>query len=121
MPSIHIKTVKLDQVTKNLMAERLYETYKNVIKMPTIEIFFDEYENYYIQGKLVDTCNTITVKLQGHPLSKEEKADLCKSIAEVVKNSVNDPSFKMSNFYYESPNHDDYGLNGKLLSDLLHH
>lgn len=53
MPIINIKTLKLDQSVKNIFADKIYEISYNSIGIPAIEIYFNEYDSYHINGKCI--------------------------------------------------------------------
>lgn len=73
MPIINIKTLKLDQSVKNIFADKIYEISYNSIGIPAIEIYFNEYDSYHINGKLITSENpVVTVEVQGPPIGKEK-------------------------------------------------
>ncbi|OOM06390.1 hypothetical protein [Clostridium saccharobutylicum] len=120
MPIINIKTLKLKQEKKNLIAEKIYETTCNIIKIPDIEIYFNEYDSYYIRGKLYDTENpVITVEIQGPEIEKDTISELSKGINEIIVNTIGDSNFKINYFVYHFLENDKFAISGKLLSELL--
>jgi phenylpyruvate tautomerase PptA (4-oxalocrotonate tautomerase family) len=120
MPIINIKTLKLNQEKKNLIAEKIYETTCNIIKIPDIEIYFNEYDSYYIRGKLYNTENpVITVEIQGPKIEKDTLSELSKSINEIIVTTIGDLSFKINYFAYHFLENDKFAISGKLLSEIL--
>ncbi|URZ18499.1 hypothetical protein [Clostridium felsineum] len=120
MPIINIKTLKLQQDKKNLIAEKIYESTCNITSIPDIEIYFNEYDNYYIRGKLYDNENpVITVEIQGPAIEKEKISELSKAINEVILNTIENPNLKVNYFAYHFLGADNFAINGKLLSELL--
>lgn len=117
MPIINIKTLKLEQTEKNLFAEKIYEVSSRIIGIPSIEIYFNEYDSYHINGQLFTSENpVVTVEVQGPPLGKEKTAELAIAVkattAEILGKS------KTSIFAYHYLGADTFAINGTLLSDM---
>lgn len=117
MPIINIKTLKLTQPEKNLFAEKIYEVSSSIIGIPAIEIYFNEYDSYHINGQLFTSENpVITVEVQGPPLGKEKTSKLAAAVKDVTADILGES--KTSIFAYHYLGEDTFAINGTLLSDM---
>lgn len=117
MPSIDVKTLKLDRPTKDLIAEKLFEGAKKVLRIPSWEVYFNEYDSYYAQGKPAPS-NLITIIVDGPDnLEKETLANLCSTLTEAVKTVIPDPAVNVL-FMYDGHDREHVGHNGKILARL---
>lgn len=117
MPIINIKTLKLDQSVKNIFADKIYEISYNSIGIPAIEIYFNEYDSYHINGKLITSENpVVTVEVQGPPIGKEKTAELAVAVKAATINILGES--KTSIFAYHYLGEDTFAINGTLLSDM---
>ncbi|WP_196599448.1 tautomerase family protein [Pectinatus frisingensis] len=121
MPQINIKTLKLDQEKKDLIAETVYETGKRIYGIPNIEIYFNEYDNCYIRGKLVaNQTESILVELQGPVLDKAKRAEFCKEINEKIHTIMKGATdFKLCYFWDNGAENEFAGMNGRLFSEIF--
>ena len=117
MPSIDIKTLKLNTKIKDSIAEEVYQKTKKVIKIPSIEIYFNEYDSFYANGKPTEQ-NFITISFDGPVLPQEMITELCKVTHEAVKSIIDNCS--NINFVYHANEHSHVGHEGKLLAELFH-
>ena len=117
MPSIDIKTLKLDTEVKKNIAEKIFQEVKSVIKIPSIEIYFNEYDTIYANGKPTQK-NFITISFDGPVIPQEMITQLCVVTYETIKSIINNCS--NINFVYHANEHSHVGHEGKLLADLFH-
>lgn len=100
--NLNIKTQKLEQSQKNLFAEKIYEVSSKIIGIPAIEIYFNEYDSYHINGQLHTSENpVITVEVQGPPLGKEKTSELAKAVKAVTTDILGDSKFGGGHFRLE--------------------
>ena len=117
MPSIDIKTLKLDKQIKDSIAKAVYQETKKVIKIPSIEIYFNEYDSFYANGKPTEQ-NFITISFDGPIIPQEMITELCRVTHEAVKSIIDNCS--NINFVYHVNGHSNVGHGGKLLAELFH-
>ena len=117
MPSIEIKTLRLNKDTKDRIAEKVYQEAKNIMKIPGFELYFNEYDSFYANGKPT-TLNFITISFDGPVLPQEMITQLCSATYEAIKSVVMEDCSNI-NFVYHANEHSHVGHDGKLLAELF--
>jgi hypothetical protein len=117
MPLLDIKTLKLDKAAKDRIAMKMYKEVGDIIKIPSIEVYFNEYDSFYLNGEAA-TKNFVTVFFDGPELPQEMITQMCAVTFAVIKEVLGD-SCSQANFACRGSKHTHVGHGGKLLAELF--
>ena len=95
----------------------MYREVKNIIKIPSIEIYFNEYDSFYVNGKTQEK-NFVTVFFDGPELPQEMITQLCAVTFNVIHDILNENCSNI-NFACRSNKHTHVGHGGKLLAEMF--
>ena len=115
MPLINVMSEKLKREAKDIIAEKLYACAHQVMKAPSIKIFFNEYDAIYDNGIAVDTQD-IEMIIEGPDLSKDQMSSMVKQMQIEIQTALDDPDLNVISVYHVN-DHDHISNNGLLLSE----
>ena len=114
MPLIQVMSGKLKKEKKDMLAEKIYTCARQVMKAPSIKIFFNEYDAIYDNGIAVDTQDFEMI-IEGPDLSRDQMSSMVKQMQIEVQKALDDADFKVISVYHVN-DHDHISNNGMLLS-----
>ena len=117
MPSIRILTTRLDRPSKQRIARCFADSVRELLAVPTVEVFFQEYSTLYVNGEELDG-GFVTLQLEGPDRPREVLARLCRSLCDNYRAISSDLCCEV-NFIYHVNDQDHMGVNGVLLSDRM--
>lgn len=110
MPIMDIKTPKLPKDKKDALAKGISEAVLPFIA-PHFQIFFNEYEEIYLNGEQVSEPDSLTMTMEGPDLTREQLDALAKAVNDAVMKVLNTGT----TFVYHPNENRHILLNGKLL------
>lgn len=112
MPSIRILTGRLDRPSKQRMARCFADSARELLSVPVVEVFFQEYNTLYINGQEYDD-GFVTLRLEGPERPQETLALLCRSLCDNYRAISGDLTCRVS-FVYRAIPQEHLGYNGVL-------
>lgn len=121
MPSIRVLGNPLARETKRELALTLSRSLKNVLSVPIAEVFFQEFDEYYVLTTDFSICGEgeknggVTLIINAPPVDEDKLADLCAELTAGVRSVLNDPEYGVIFVYHPiDPAH--IGSNGVIHS-----
>lgn len=114
MPIMDIKTPKLPKDKKDALAKGISEAVLPFIA-PHFQIFFNEYEEIYLNGEQVSEPDSLTMTMEGPDLTREQLDALAKAVNDAVMKVLNTGT----TFVYHPNENRHILLNGKTLASLM--
>lgn len=115
MPSLRILTNPLQEEIKTAVAKILTKDTKEILKVPVVEVFFQEYHDFFINGSK-QSSGFVTIIVEGPCVGKDVLVNLCATITDSFKKTCGDYECDIS-FVYHPNDHEHVGVNGLLLTD----
>ncbi len=115
MPSIRILTTRLDRPSKQRIARCFADSVRELLAVPTVEVFFQEYNTLYVNGEELDG-GFVTLQLEGPDRPRETLARLCRTLCDNYRAISSDLGCQVS-FVYHVNDGGHVGINGVLLAN----
>lgn len=115
MPLIQVMSGELEREKKDVLAEKIYACARQVMKAPSIKIFFNEYDDVYDNGVTVDT-HDLEMIIEGPDLNRNQLASMVMQMQIEIRQAMGDPDLKVISVYHAN-DHDHISNNGILLSE----
>jgi hypothetical protein len=112
MPSIRIVTSPLPQHVKDAIAQSCTAALRGVLNAPSIEVFFQESSDIYVNGKRVQGTTT-ALYLEGPAIGRPQMEQVCALLHHAVEHSVPDTAVT---FVYHVNDYEHVGADGILLA-----
>ena len=115
MPSLRILTNPLQEEAKIAIAELLTKDTREILKVPIVEVFYQEYPGIFVNGSK-QSSGFVTIIVEGPCVEKDVLVDYCATITDSFKKTCGDYECDIS-FVYHPNDHEHVGANGVLLTD----
>jgi len=117
MPSIIVRTAKLDREIKEKIGPLFNDAVHSLLKVGLVEIFFEEHELYYINGAPGDE-KSVTFAMEGPPLEESAKAELAQKL-DTIYRLASGIGGVQTTFVYHANKPDSIASNGMLHSKRI--
>lgn len=114
MPIMDIRTLRLPKDKKDALAKGISEAVLPFIA-PHFQIYFNEYEEIYLNGEQVAEPDSLTMTMEGPELSQEQLDALAKAVNDAVMKVLNTGT----TFVYHPNESKHVLLNGKSLASMM--
>ena len=121
MPSVRVLGNPLPTETKREIGKLLAADLKRVLKVPIGEVFFEEFDEYYVdfRGFAIhdgtDEPGAVTLIINGPVREQAVLQELCASLTADVRKAVGKPDYEVTTVYHEIAG-DYIGTNGMIHS-----
>lgn len=111
---MEIKTLRLSKEKKDALAKNISEAVLPFIA-PHFQIFFNEYDEIYLNGEQVEVPDALTMIMEGPDLTLEQLDALAKAVNDAVMKVLNTGT----TFMYHPNENKHILLNGKTLASMM--
>lgn len=114
MPVVTFKGTKIAEEKRDRIAERAYRALVNTLRIPHIELFFDEYDAVYSCGKKQIAFACTDCVIEGPELEAERFSALTSELMGIFRDVLEQPDFGLTAVYHVNDGAH-VSLNGKTL------